>query len=199
MYQTQLNANEVLAHYSTWTRTDRPAIGRDGHAFGLYLFDEHNGTVIHDQTGLGVDLRIPDKYQVLDKIVLEPFWSEFSISPSYWYAVCKNIIGFVPLGFCFYAWWSLVLRPKRAALATIALGTTVSITIEILQGFLPMRQSGTSDIITNMLGTSLGVASYRVASPVLARFPRWSSFSLPQEKASIPRDGIKPQAGQSAS
>jgi hypothetical protein len=198
IYEKQLNTNEVLAHYSTWTRAGRPAVGRDGHALALYLFNEHNGAVIHDQSDLGVDLRIPDEYRVLDKIVLEPFWSEFSLSRNYWYAVFKNIIGFVPLGFCFYAWWSSILRPKRAVLATIALGTTVSITIEILQAFLPMRQSGTSDIITNMLGTSIGVASYRISSPVLLWFPRWLSFSIPEDKAVIPRDGIKPQVRQSA-
>jgi len=198
IYERQLNANEVLAHYSTWTRTGRPAIGRHEHAVALYLFDEHNGTVIHNRTGLGVDLGIPDKYQVLDKIVLEPFWSEFNISRSYWDAVFKNIIGFVPLGFCFYAWWSLMLRPKRAALATIALGATVSITIEILQGFLPTRQSGTSDIITNMLGTSIGVALYRISSPVLGRFSPLAVFFHPREKAPIRRDGIRPQVGQRA-
>jgi glycopeptide antibiotics resistance protein len=97
--------------------------------------------------------------------------------------VFKNIIGFVPLGFCFYAWWSLILRPKRAALATIALGVTVSTTIEILQGFLPMRQSGTSDIITNMLGTSIGVASYRISSAVLARFSPLVVFFHPSGKS----------------
>ena len=183
IYERQLNANEVLAHYSSWTRTGRLAIGRDEHALALYLFNEHNGAAIHDQTGLGVDLRIPDKYQVLGKIVLEPFWSEFSISRSYWDAVFKNIIGFVPLGFCFYAWWCLILRPKRATLATIALGVAVSTTIEILQGFLPMRQSGTSDIITNMLGTSIGVASYRISSPVLARFSPLVVFFHPSGKS----------------
>jgi hypothetical protein len=198
IYERQLNANEVLTDYSTWTRTGRPAIGRDGHALAVYLFNEHNGAVIHDQAGLGVELRIPDKYQVLDKIVLEPFWREFSISRRYWYAVFKNIIGFVPLGFCFCAWWSSILRPRRAATATIALGTTVSITIEVLQAFLPMRQSGTTDIITNMLGTSIGVASYRISSPVLARFSRWWSFSTAQERAAIPRDGIRPRVGRSA-
>jgi hypothetical protein len=199
IYERQLDASEVLAHYSTWTQTGRPAMGHDQHALARYLFDEHNGPAIHDHTGLGGDLRIPDRYQVLDKIVLEPFWNEFSISRSYWYAVLKNIIGFVPLGFSFYAWWSSTLRPKRAALATVALGTAVSIAIEILQGFLPMRQSGTSDIITNMLGTWIGVASYRISSPVLARFCGWPSFSGPQKKAAISRDGIRPHAGQSAS
>jgi hypothetical protein len=178
IYERQLNANEVLAHYSTWTQTGQPTIGTAEYARALYLFNEHNGAVIYDQTGRGIDLQIPEKYQVVDKIVLEPFWTEFSMSRSYWSAVFKNIVGFVPLGVCFFAWWSMSLSPKRAAPATIALGTTVSLTIEILQGFLPMRQSGMTDIITNTLGTSIGVASYGISSQALARFSRLFSSHL---------------------
>lgn len=186
IYGRQLNANEVLVHYSTWSRTGRPTVGADEDPLALYLFNEHNGAVIHDQAGRGIDLQIPEKYQVVDKIVLEPFWTEFSMSRSYWSAVFKNIIGFVPLGFCFYPWLSMTFRQKRAALATIALGTTVSLTVEILQAFLPMRQSGMSDIITNTLGTSIGVASYRILFPLLARCSRWCSLSIPPEKSRIP-------------
>jgi VanZ family protein len=186
IYERQLNANEVLADYSTWTQTGRPTIGTVEYARALYLFNEHNGAVIHDQAGRGIDLQIPEKYQVVDKIVLEPFWTEFSMSRSYWSAVFKNVVGFVPLGACLFAWLSMSLSPRRAALATITLGTTVSLTIEILQGFLPMRQSGMSDIITNTLGTSIGVASYRILLPLLARCSRWFSFSIPPEKSRIP-------------
>jgi glycopeptide antibiotics resistance protein len=106
------------------------------------------------------------------------FWTEFSLSRSYWSAAFKNIVGFVTLGFCFYAWWSTSLSPKRAALATIAFGATVSLVIEILQGFLPMRDSGTTDIITNTLGTSFGVVFYCMSLPVLAWFSRLFSRYL---------------------
>jgi VanZ family protein len=183
IYGRQLNANEVLMHYSTWARTGRPTISLDEYALAVYVFNEHHGAIIRDQTGRGVDLQIPERYQVLDKIVLEPFWSEFSMSRSYMSAVFKNIIGFVPLGFCFYAWWSMILRPKWAAVATIVLGTTVSITIEILQAFLPTRGSGTTDIITNTLGTWIGVALCAMSSAMPARFSRSLPFSISRERS----------------
>ena len=113
-----------------------------------------------------LDLYIPEKYMVVNKIFMEPFWKEFNMSRSYWSAVLKNIVGFIPLGFCFYAYAS-VLRIKRATLLTVFLGGVVSVTIEILQAYLPTRDSGTTDIITNTLGTWGGVLLYQ-------RFSRFS-------------------------
>jgi hypothetical protein len=191
IYERELTANEVLAHYSAWTRTGRPTVDPSERVVASYLFNEHSGAVIHDQTSRAIDLQIPEKYQVVGKIVLEPFWSEFNTSRSYWSAVLKNIIGFIPLGFCFYIWWSRNLRPKRAVLATIVLGTAVSVTIEILQGFLPMRQSGTSDIVTNTLGTWIGIAVCRRSLPVLARGPRWLSSSMFLEENRNSPGGIR--------
>jgi glycopeptide antibiotics resistance protein len=50
---------------------------------------------------------------------------------------------------------------RKAVVATIILGAIFSLTIEILQWFIPMRDSGTTDIITNTLGTALGAILYR--------------------------------------
>jgi glycopeptide antibiotics resistance protein len=109
---------------------------------------------------------------VLDKIFLEPFWKEFNMSRSYWGAAFKNIVGFIPFGFCLFACLS-AHKLRRAALATVILGALVSLTIEVLQGYLPTRDSGTTDIFTNTLGTYLGVIAWRVAGPILAKKLPW--------------------------
>jgi glycopeptide antibiotics resistance protein len=128
----------------------------------LYLFDERAGRVIHNQVPSGTDLYIPDRFLVLDQALLRPFWEEFRPGWSYWEDALVNVAGFVPLGFFFCACFSLAGRIKRAALVTILLGFTVSLTIECLQAFLPTRDSGTTDVITNTLGTCLGVWLYRL-------------------------------------
>jgi glycopeptide antibiotics resistance protein len=91
----------------------------------------------------------------------------------------KNVVGFLPFGFCFYAY--LVTRPslKRATALTVALGTAASLTIEVLQAFLPTRASGTSDLFTNALGTFIGALAFRVMVPTLARF--FPAISIAEE------------------
>jgi hypothetical protein len=168
IYHCELTPDRVQRHYQTWTRNGQPEISLEDRNVTLYLFNEQAGNVIHDRAGSGPDLDIPLKYQVLDKIFLEPFWTEFSFSRSYWSSVVKNIVGFLPFGFCFYP--CLVLHKlRRPALAAVLLGTLVSLTIEILQAYLPTRDSGTTDIFTNTLGTWLGVVAFRAVNGILTR------------------------------
>ncbi len=181
VYHSHLTPEQVARHVFTWTHAGRPSIRDDDRLTALYLFDERSGKVIHDLSQSGNDLVIPEKYQVVDKLTLEPVWTEFSMSGSYWGAVLKNIVGFIPFGFCFYGW--LCTRGlKRAGLLTVALGTLVSLTIEVLQAFLPMRDSGTTDILTNTLGTWIGAASYQLLVPVLSYFAPWSPFPAPPHR-----------------
>jgi len=163
LYEHDLSPAQVLHHYNTWVEKGRPDVSEDDRAVALYLFDEHAGHVIHNQVPSTTDLYIPDRYLVLDQIFLEPFWQEYRPNWGYWEDVLINIAGFVPFGFLACAYFSLSRRIKTPALSTILLGFTVSFTIESLQAFLPTRDSGTTDLITNTLGTCMGVWLYRLS------------------------------------
>jgi hypothetical protein len=167
IYCRELTAAQVLRHYETWTQKGQPDLSGDENNTALYLFNERAGNIVHNQARSGPDLYIPEKYMVLDKIFLEPFWKEFNMSRSYWESALKNIVGFIPFGFCVFPCLS-AHKFKRAALATVILGTLVSLTIEVLQAYLPTRDSGTTDLFTNTLGMYIGVVSFRLVSPILA-------------------------------
>jgi VanZ like protein/concanavalin A-like lectin/glucanase superfamily protein len=166
IYQQELTPTQVSRHYETWKTMARPDLGDNEHALGLYLFDEQRGRIVHDHSGSGMDLYIPDRYMILHEKFLEPAWKEFNLHWGYWKNVLINIGGFIPLGF-FCAYWTSARPLARPALVTILFGATVSLTIEVLQAYLPTRDSGTTDLITNTLGTGLGVMLYRWKPSIL--------------------------------
>ena len=161
IYDRELTPSQLSKHYETWTRSGRPEIHADEGNVALYLFDEHAGHAVHDHANSGVVLSIPERYVVVDQIFLEPLWKEFNMSQSYWVSALKNIVGFIPLGFCFCARLAMARHVKRAALTAVLLGALVSLTIEVLQAYLPTRDSGMTDIVTNTLGTWVGVMCFR--------------------------------------
>jgi hypothetical protein len=160
IYGRELSADEVVQHYTTWLHNNSNAFS-GMHAFALYRFNEGSGDVAHNQIEPAADLQVPDRFFILHKQFLELPWDEFYVGWSYWSNLVLNVIAFVPLGFFFCAlFWSMTIIERRL-LATISLGFAVSLTIEVLQAFLPTRKSGVTDLLTNTLGTALGAMSYR--------------------------------------
>ncbi len=157
LYDRKLTNDEVSQHYDN-RKTGKQAIlaGSEG-AVGLYLFNEGKGSVVHNQVDSATDLHIPERFFVLHQQFLERPWNEYRQDWHYWKNVGINVAGFVPLGFFFYGYFSLLRRTEHSAAFTIFLGFAVSLAIEVLQAFLPTRDSGMTDLFTNTLGTALGV------------------------------------------
>lgn len=172
IYGRELSAAGVLQNFQAWTARGRPEISADENATGVYLFDEHTGSVIHNAVNQGINLNIPERFSLVHEQFLKPFWEEFRPTRSFLEDVLVNIAGFIPLGFVFFAYWTSVRPINRPVLATVALGFAVSLTIEVLQSYLPTRDSGTTDLITNTLGTFLGVKLYAssAARALVAKF-----------------------------
>ncbi len=169
IYRNELIPSQVAQHYKDWTQKGRPAVAESNRPLALYIFDERAGNIIHNQVKPGIDLYIPDRYLVVDQIRLESPWSEFRTQRGYFKNAVINIAGFIPLGFFFGAYFTSVWQVKHSILATIVFGALISLAIEVLQSYLPTRDSGVTDVITNTLGTCVGVALYRVAVLPLAR------------------------------
>ena len=162
-YDRELTEAQVLQHYNAWTTNQNAQIKSEGPT-ALYLFNEGSGAIVHNQMNSATDLRIPEHFFVLHAPFLETPWDEFQPGWSYWKNVLINIAGFIPLGFFFCAYFASVLRITRAVFATIVLGAGISLTIEVLQAFLPTRDSGMTDLLTNTIGTGIGAALYSCKS-----------------------------------
>jgi hypothetical protein len=168
IYDRELSASEVSQDFANWTAgwpTASTTAGRSDKAknqgvVARYLFNEGKGNVVHNQVDPATSLLLPENFFILHEQFLERPWDEFKPGWHYWKDVGINIAGFIPLGFFFQACFSAIVRPKRTIWLTIAFGFAVSLTIEVLQAFLPTRDSGMTDLITNTFGTALGVIAH---------------------------------------
>jgi hypothetical protein len=160
VYDRDLSAAEVSQGFVDWT-TGKPDSAKSVGLVARYLFDERKGNVVHNQVDSATNLLIPEHFFVLHEQFLEKPWDEFRPGWRYWKNVAVNVVGFIPLGFFFYAYFSQVRKAEHSLALTIILGFAVSLTIEVLQAFLPTRDSGMTDLITNTLGTAVGVMAFR--------------------------------------
>lgn len=179
----ELTAAQVSQHYQAWLTGRSDEVKSDMPA-ALYTFEERTGILAHNQVLSGPDLRIPTNYSVPYKPFLKSIWREFYPNRTYLLDVLINVAGFAPLGFFFCMLLSSSEPTRKAVAATIVLGAAFSLTIEVLQWFIPMRDSGTTDIITNTLGTALGALLYRSGTleVLLRRFEFHAAHSAGPEK-----------------
>jgi hypothetical protein len=161
VYGRPLTPAEVKQDFDAWTANGPPGQSLDpNYLVALYRFDERTGPIVHN-LALGPDLYIPDHFTILHKSFLSRPWNEFRFDLGYLKDVLLNIGGFIPLGFFFCAFFATVQPWRRAAITAILLGAAMSLAIEILQFYIPSRDSGMTDVITNTTGTVLGVALRR--------------------------------------
>lgn len=190
-YNHAFTTAQVQRHYEIWTGTGQVERTDDG-VVALYLFDERSGSIVHNRGGIDDDLFIPKRYMELHHTLLRSPWDEYSPIWGYWKDVLLNVAGFVPLGFLCYAFLSSAGVGRRAAPFTVLFGCVVSVTVEVLQAYLPTRDSGITDIITNTLGTALGIELYRCANLISAGLMR-SRYSTVRCLAGLFVDKVQPE------
>ena len=151
-----LTPSQILADHKNWLTTRRPInVGGDGAA--LYLFDERRGARVENKLDPSTGLDIADNFFILHPAFLELPWNEYRPTRGYWQDVALNVAGFVPWGLCVFFFLSLRSLSKYPVAVTVGAGVAVSLTLEVLQGALPTRNSSTTDLITNTLGTVIGI------------------------------------------
>jgi VanZ family protein len=128
-----------------------------------YLFSEGRGTVCRGG-GPSYDLFIPPLFRAPVKPLLMPPWKVQEYDLSFWVDVAVNILGFIPFGFTLSALLRRNGGRKRlpAVVLVVLAGAGISLLIELLQVFLPTRDSSLTDFLNNTVGTYLGVRLFRV-------------------------------------
>jgi VanZ family protein len=161
IYDRELSPQEITSKFAGWNgnQTVQEA-GVDQHIVAQYAFTEGRGQHVHGQPGSAPDLYIPEIFKVPHKKMLMWPWEE---SPDKLDVrdTAINVFGFVPFGCLFLAYLTLHRHLKHPAIATVLCGAAISLTIEILQEYIPGRDSGILDIITNTFGTFLGALLFR--------------------------------------
>jgi Glycopeptide antibiotics resistance protein len=155
LYDRALQPKEINEDYDRWQH-EGDLMARKAQAYSLYLFNEQSGRRLRNSGRAGPDLVIPENYFIFEPGFLVPFWKEYRPSWEYAKDLAINVFGLVPIGCCFAALFAWLNGRKRSLLYTTMLGFCVSLTIEILQAFMPTRFSGTTDLITNTAGAALG-------------------------------------------
>ena len=163
IYPRELTSQEIASKYASWkgNQTD-PQAGGEQHVVAQYAFSEGSGRNVHGQPSSAPDLYIPEIFKVPHKKMLMWPWEE-SHDKLELRDIAINMFGFLPFGFVFVAYLTWNRNVSHTLLITILCGAAISSAIEILQEYIPGRDSGMLDIITNTLGTFLGALLFRWA------------------------------------
>lgn len=163
IYATGLTAEDAWTRYQDWQdRADMELIKLNRPDFGLiramslYDFSEGVGSEIRNQLGSPPDLDIPAAFRIPHKPWLRSVADEFAPNWRCTVDVTMNILGFIPIGILLCRCWQHSRSTTKSVLYTILCGAALSLTIEMLQFYVPRRNSGMTDILTNFLGTWLG-------------------------------------------
>jgi hypothetical protein len=168
IYNSLLTPAEIESHSIRWLQQESPVADGGSPPAALYRFNEGTGSTVYDEAAPANDaLNIPARYLLVHPKYLTPLWDPFRSrwdgwrTTSYWSDVAVNITGFVPFGYFFAAWFSLIRSTSRPRMAALFLGIAVSFLIESVQYFLPTRDSSMTDLLTNSIGAAIGASMYR--------------------------------------
>jgi hypothetical protein len=136
-----------------------------------YGFSEGTGAVCRGGADSRYDLVIPSLFRAPKKGILVPPWRVQKFDRSYWKDTFVNLLGFIPFGFAVYALGRNggERRSSKAMGIVLLLGMAISLFIELLQVYLPTRDSSLTDVINNVLGTYIGARLFQSARDILYR------------------------------
>jgi hypothetical protein len=160
IYKQFLSARRIHEHFRIWTRKSAKSLLNKKDIIAFYPMNEKKGRIIHNVIDNRFHLFIPYRFKILRQHFFQISRSDFKLKFSTLKDIGINILGFIPLGYLFLS-QRVFLKIFRMSLGlciglTILCGLCISLFIETLQAYLPVRYSSLSDLIFNALGTGIG-------------------------------------------
>jgi exosortase len=155
-----------------------------------YSFKTISTKTIQDSgKGSPANLVIPHFFKPYKRTMLEFDYGWLFEHRHYYMDLWINIIGFIPLGFLLSAY----LRMKRFSyisvlLQSIAAGSGISLSIELLQTLLPDHTSSLTDVISSVFGVAAGVIVFRVARRLRSSYPIFDIFKRNKATSFVKKD-----------
>jgi len=164
IYPYALDPAQIEARFRLWQAEQRFAALEGAGAMVGYAFVEGRGALAADLGGAGHDLQLPPRVRILAKEILVAPWRGNGLTRQLALDMVVNVAGFLPFGFFLHALLQRFQgRPRRLAIPlTIGLCLITSLTIEVVQAWIPSRSSQSLDLILNTAGGGLGVLLYRL-------------------------------------
>jgi glycopeptide antibiotics resistance protein len=173
IYQRCLTAEQVLQHSQDWIKRKPPFFsdGDNQSTISYFPFNERRGARIQDQFNRHGLFMLP-RFEGPQKIILPPPWKDFRFNLSCISDMTINLLGFIPFGFFICALIrKRVLSGRQSSMVAILLGFSLSLSVELIQAYLPTRNSQLMDVLTNTIGTSLGTVLFHFSRSLTTRKP----------------------------
>jgi len=159
IYESVLTDDGVSNHVQRWVEQDFASLSKESGIIALYPMNEKSGSYLYNMITGNNNLYIPDHLFSIKRKVLRCPRHYFTRTHHFIPDLLLNIIGFIPLGFFLLALLVTLFGKSNNQLAiiTIICGLAISLTIELIQAFMPLRSSDLVDVVANTSGTMIGV------------------------------------------
>lgn len=164
LYDHGLKNDVIVRHHQMWRmKRNCSSFKPDGPRL-LYAFDEGQGEKVYNKLGDGLDLIVPAWIKVLQARALSWPRREKLERSSGVKDMVVNFTGFIPLGFLIIATLGRLggIRVRWILLIALLAPFSFSLGIEIVQVWIPSRDSSMLDLILNTLGGWMGVLLFRM-------------------------------------
>jgi hypothetical protein len=172
-YDRPLTSAEVRSNSVEWDE------GRPPHAQGataLYTFAERGGEQAHGGSS-GAILDVPAHLMLLHRVILK--W-DMQLTREGTPDVVFNVIGLIPFGFVTVVLLCVRfnMSQARAFCFSIATAALLSLSIELIQAYIPGRASSSADLLMNTIGATIGTVGAITLFRLTTTFRAWRTSSL---------------------